>query len=239
VEGTPAALAGLQSGDKITHINGSRVHLFEDLGIMLANNGGQPIDLRIRRDGRAQTLTLTPHLNDDGVYRMGFYPVRRTGLSGELTDGLTRISLWESISIAFNHIIFFIKMTILFLVQLITRAGPTPEVVGIVGFFDIIETTYQVTLEQSASFSLTTSQLFTQMLTRMLTLCALLSANLGIFNLLPLPALDGGRLVFLTLEGIRRKPVSQEKESLVHLVGFALLIGLAIFITYQDILKRL
>jgi regulator of sigma E protease len=64
-----------------------------------------------------------------------------------------------------------------------------------------------------------------------------LSAALGLFNLLPIPAMDGARLVFLLIEGIRKKPVPPEREGMVHLVGFALLIGLAIFIAFRDIVR--
>ena len=64
---------------------------------------------------------------------------------------------------------------------------------------------------------------------------ALITVNLGIFNLLPLPALDGGRLLFVIIEGIRRKPIDPEKEGIVHFVGFALLILLMIVITIKDV----
>jgi regulator of sigma E protease len=73
----------------------------------------------------------------------------------------------------------------------------------------------------------------------MLFFTALLSAALGLFNLLPIPAMDGARLVFLAIEGIRRKPVPPEREGMVHLVGFVLIIALAIFIAYRDIMRLL
>jgi len=67
---------------------------------------------------------------------------------------------------------------------------------------------------------------------------ALISFNLGIFNLLPLPALDGGRLVFLIIEAIRRKPINPKYEGIVHFVGLALLLLLMVFITYNDIVRQ-
>jgi regulator of sigma E protease len=73
----------------------------------------------------------------------------------------------------------------------------------------------------------------------MLSLCAILSANLGVFNLLPLPGLDGGRLAFVFIEAIRRKPLPVEKEGLVHFIGFVLLMILAVFIAFSDIRKLL
>ena len=71
----------------------------------------------------------------------------------------------------------------------------------------------------------------------MLDIAILISANLGVMNLLPLPALDGGRLVFLIIEAVRRKPVSPEKEGMVHFVGFALLMVLMVFVLYNDIMR--
>ena len=74
-------------------------------------------------------------------------------------------------------------------------------------------------------------------LLNLLNLTALLTINLGIFNLLPLPALDGGRIIFVLIEMIRRKPIPPEKEGMVHSIGFLLLIALMIFVSYQDILR--
>ena len=72
-------------------------------------------------------------------------------------------------------------------------------------------------------------------LNNIINFMALITVNLGIFNLLPLPALDGGRLLFVIIEGIRRKPIDPEKEGIVHFVGFALLILLMIIITIKDV----
>ena len=75
------------------------------------------------------------------------------------------------------------------------------------------------------------------MIVNLMSLAMLLSVNLGVLNLLPLPALDGGRLVFLLLEVVRGKPIPPEKEGMVHLAGFAVLCGLMVFIMYNDIVK--
>ena len=71
----------------------------------------------------------------------------------------------------------------------------------------------------------------------LLILTAFLCINLGVINLLPIPALDGSRLVFLAVEGVRRKPLPREKEGMIHFIGFALLIGLMVIITFQDVLR--
>ena len=76
-----------------------------------------------------------------------------------------------------------------------------------------------------------------QHLTSVLSLASFITVNVGIFNLLPIPALDGARLVFLVVEGIRRKPIPPDKEGMVHLVGMALLFLLMIAVTFQDVVK--
>lgn len=96
---------------------------------------------------------------------------------------------------------------------------------GPVGIVDVVDTTYQ----QSKSYG------FVVVLGQMLNLAILLSANLGVMNLLPIPALDGGRLIFLFVEAIRRKRISPEKEGYVHLVGIVLLMILMVFVMYNDI----
>jgi len=70
-----------------------------------------------------------------------------------------------------------------------------------------------------------------------LRLACLITVNLGVFNILPLPALDGGRLVFIVLEWLRGKPISREKEGTVHLIGFVLLMALMVVFTYKDIMR--
>jgi regulator of sigma E protease len=228
VEGAPAMAAGLQTGDRITHLNGSRILLYEDFIFELSTGGGQPIDLAVNRDGQRYTLSVTPYTDPNGDFKIGFYPDYHTGLINS-TEGFRRVGVWESITAAFNKIIFYIKIMVVSLVRLVTRTGALAEITGPIGFAGIIDETYKATITYSP---LTT--VFT-----MLNLTALLSASLGVFNLLPIPALDGGRMMFLLYEGIRRKPVSQEREGMVHFVGFVLLMILAVFIAYQDIVKLL
>ena len=101
------------------------------------------------------------------------------------------------------------------------------DVSGPVGIVNVIGDSY----EQSVSYGVI--QTFLQML----YICVFLSANLGVMNLLPIPALDGGRLVFLIIEAIRGKKIDPEKEGMVHLVGMMLLFGLMIVVMFNDIRK--
>ena len=101
------------------------------------------------------------------------------------------------------------------------------EVSGPVGIVTVIGDTYKASLVDGIKY----------VFLNLASLTVMLSANLGVMNLLPIPALDGGRLVFLIIEAIRRKPVDREKEGFVHLVGFILLMLLMVFLFYNDIAK--
>jgi len=101
------------------------------------------------------------------------------------------------------------------------------NVMGPIGLAGEVTQVYQQVIEYGILDTLLT----------MLFITALLNAALGVMNLLPIPAMDGARLVFLGIEGIRRKPVSPEREGMVHMVGFVVLILLAVFIAYRDIVR--
>ena len=120
-----------------------------------------------------------------------------------------------------------IGTTLLSLKELVTGGLGVKDLSGPVGVVDVIGTTY----EESKSAG-------TLMLwMNMLNMAVLLSANLGVMNLLPLPALDGGRLVFLFIEAVRKKPINREVEGMVHFAGLMLLMALMVVVMYNDILK--
>ena len=109
-------------------------------------------------------------------------------------------------------------------------------VTGRFGFNDMAGPVGTATaISQAASIGL--QQSFGAAVNNILMMMLIITVNLGIVNLLPLPALDGGRLVFLIIEGIRRKPINPKYEGFVHAAGFAVLIGLMLVITYSDILR--
>ena len=122
---------------------------------------------------------------------------------------------------------YMIRTTILSLKELVTGHLGMKDLSGPVGVVDAIGDTY----EQSKS----EGTLMIWM--NMLNMAVLLSANLGVMNLLPLPALDGGRLVFLVVEAIRRKPVNRQVEGMIHFAGLMLLMALMVVVMYNDILK--
>ena len=137
----------------------------------------------------------------------------------------TKANIFTSIQYGVYEVKFWICTTLESLKMLITGQIGADQLSGPVGIVSVVDNTYQ----QSKSYGLFI------VIAQMLNIAILLSANLGVMNLLPLPALDGGRLVFLFVEAIRRKRIPPEKEGYVHLVGIALLMVLMVFVMFNDI----
>jgi regulator of sigma E protease len=234
-EGRPAQLAGLQVGDRITHINGSRVSLYENFMLQMEFSGGEPVDVRFQRNGVRHNVMVTPveHFRSDGsrVFLLGFTPDIRFGLLEEPWEGFRRVGPWRTVTNAAEMMVFNIRLPFIILARWVTdRHIPAgANAMGPIGMASEVTAIYQHTIERGVL----------DMVLTMLFFAALLNTALGLFNLFPIPALDGARLVFLAIEGIRRKPVPPEREGMIHLVGFALLIALAIFIAYRDIVRLL
>lgn len=232
-EGSPAYESGLMVGDRITHFNGTGVRLWSNLQLTLDMYGGQPIDVRVIRDGQRVNLNITPAVATDGRYVIGFVPHRAVGLLDEMRDGdrFERVGVWGSLVNSADNVMFNVSAPFRLLSRFVTRQ-PVPEgggVMGPIGMAGVVTDIYQ---EVSAESMMDTFLV-------MLSLLGVINVALGVMNLLPIPALDGSKLVFLMIEAVRRKPVPQEKENLVHFVGMVLLIALGIFIAYRDIANLL
>jgi len=229
-QNSPAYQAGLQPGDRITHIDGRRVALFEDFAMQLNFSGGQPIDVRFVRDGTAHNVAITP-VQYENSFRLGFLATRYVGLLGSAPEGTPRVGFWGTLTTSAEMILFNMRMPFTMLARFVTgRTLPDGAgVMGPIGLAGEVTQVYQQVIQYGILDTLLT----------MLFITALLNAALGVMNLLPIPAMDGARLVFLGIEGIRRKPVSPEREGMVHMVGFFVLILLAVFIAYRDIVRLL
>ena len=218
-EGGPAWEAGIRDGDVIQSVNGKKVHMYKEFRIAgLMNSGGAPMEMVLSRNGSTYGTTVTPELGSDGTYKIQIYggQYERTGVLDTLKYSVFEVRYW-------------ITTTVRSLGMLITGQVSANDLSGPVGIVDMIDDTYQ----EARSYG------WLDVLLNMMNICILLSANLGVVNLLPIPALDGGRLVFLIVEAVRGKPVPPEKEGWVHTIGFALLMVLMVFILYNDIHKLL
>ena len=206
-----AQMAGLQIGDEILAVNGAEMADSNAIAQAIAESGGSAVTLTVRRDGETVDLTLTPFYDADaGRYRVGFSFGRET----------MRMPIWNSVPFSVQYNIESVKAILDALRNMLFKGQGVEDVTGPVGTIYVIQ---EVT--QQGGF-----EVYLEML-------ALISVNLGVMNLLPIPGLDGSRLLFLLVEAIRRKPVKRELEGAIHLAGFALLMGLMVLLTYKDIIR--
>lgn len=209
--------AGLRAGDEITHINGKRVYIWQEISYNNMLHPGEEAVVTYERDGKEYEVTVTPKKAEDGAYYMGI-------TSGKLQDA----NVLTAMQYGVYEVRFWINLTIESLKMLITGGASMNDLSGPVGIVDA----YSKGNEQAEEAGGIVGQIQFG-----LNFGVLLSANLGVMNLLPLPALDGGRLVFLFIEAIRRKRVPPNKEGWVHAAGMVLLLALMAFVMFNDIRK--
>lgn len=218
IEEFPAEEAGMQAGDRIVKMNNKKINLWREVTYYNMFHQGETVDLVYERDGEKYEVTITPKQDEDGSYLLGVTSpseYKKANLLTALQYGAYEVKFW-------------ISTTIESLKMLVTGEVGMDQLSGPVGIVDVVDETYQ----QSKSYGAVV------VIMQMLNIGILISANLGVMNLLPLPALDGGRLVFLIIEAIRGKRVSPEKEGWVHGIGMILLLALMVFVLFNDI-KRL
>ncbi|NMB42744.1 MAG: RIP metalloprotease RseP, partial [Clostridiales bacterium] len=219
-EGYPMDKAGLMPGDIIIGFNGSRIESGEQLTNYLYQNplDKSQVELEFLRDGKEQVVEVTPEYAGEG-YELG-YTIRY---------GYVDASPLEVIKYSLVEIKYNISVAIRSFGMLITGRAGANDIAGPVGIVNIIGDTYEASKAGGGLI----------VFINLASLTIMLSANVGVINLFPLPALDGGRLVFLFLELIRRKPIPAEKEGMVHFVGIMALMFLMVFVLFNDIRKIL
>ena len=217
VENSPAAQAGLAEGDRIVSINGEKTYLFKDISLIAYLNGGNPMEIVYVRNGEKTTTTLTPAYNEEyGTYMLGI-----TGTYGH-AKGLSVFKY------AWYEMRYCVVNTYKSLGMMLTGKFSRQDVAGPVGIaVNVVGKTY----ENTRSYGLKT------VFYNMFNIVLLLSVNLGILNLLPIPALDGGRLVFVIVEVFRKKPVPPEKEGIVHFAGLVFFMVLMVIVFFNDLVN--
>jgi len=218
VPGFSAEAEGMQAGDRIVKMNGKKINLWREVTYYNMFHPGETVELIYERDGEKQEVTIVPKQDEDGNYLLGVTS------PGEYK----KANVFTALPYGVYEVKFWISTTLESLKMLVTGSVGMDQLSGPVGIVDIVDDTY----EQSKSYGIVV------VLMQMLNIGILLSANLGVMNLLPLPALDGGRLVFLIIEAIRGKRVAPDKEGMVHMIGMILLFALMIFVLFNDI-KRI
>ncbi|MFX3624654.1 MAG: RIP metalloprotease RseP [Ectobacillus sp.] len=200
---------GLQQGDVIRSINGIPTNTWQDVTSIIRKNPEKEIVMKIERNNEEMTIPVTPDAQKEGNEEVG-----RLGMYSPVEK-----SLLGSVQLGFEQTYKWTKLVFVSLVQLITGQFSIDALSGPVGIYNL------------------TGEVAKSGVINLLGLTAALSINLGLFNLLPIPALDGGRLTFFLVEALRGKPIDRQKEGLVHFVGFALLMLLMLVVTWNDIKK--
>ena len=217
-DGYSAQEQGMQAGDEIREINGRRVYIWNDISLYtLTHPGETTLEVVYERDGEEYTAVLEARqLDGDTSPKLGVISSGsvKPGILGTLEYGVYTVRYWVT------YAIDSLRMLVTGQVGVRDMSGP----VGIVSAVDGI---YQAAAPQG----------MLMVALNLMNFGVLISANLGVMNLLPIPALDGGRLVFLIVEAIRRKRIPPEKEGMVHFAGFALLMVLMMVVMYNDILR--
>ena len=216
-EGGAAEAAGLQDGDKIVSLNGEKIKMFDEISLYLQTSyRGGDIEVVYEREGQKYTTTLTPQHNAVyGVYMLGISNADFVEPRGVST-----------LKYAWYEIRYSVKATYKSLGMLFKGRVSRQDVAGPVGIaVNVVGASYEASKDYG----------WQAVLVNMLNITLMLSVNLGILNLLPIPALDGGRLVFLLVEVIRGKPVPPEKEGMVHFVGLVFFMILMVFVFFNDL----
>ena len=208
----------MQAGDTVTHINGRRIHFWREISYHNLFNPGETVELTYERGGESYDVTIVPMKDETGNYLLGVISPAQ----------YEKANLFEAMKYGVHGVKFWIGITLQSVKQMITGQIGADQMSGPVGIVNVVDETYQESKEYGVMI----------VVMQMLNIAVLLSANLGVFNLLPFPALDGGRLVFLFLEAIRGKRIPPEKEGIVHAIGMAFLLALMVFVLMNDI-KRI
>lgn len=206
--GEPAEIAGIKAGDRIEMINDKKMETWDDITASINNHPGEKINVLVIREQKPVEITVVPEKSEDGRGLIGIMPEQE----------MKRLNPLAAIAMGFS---FTVKVSVLilsFIGKMIMGQAPA-DLGGPVRVIWEIDRAVQTGIFY------------------LLQLAAFLSINLGLFNLLPIPALDGSRIMFLGFEGLRGRPVDPAKENFIHLLGFGFLLLLIVFITYNDILQ--
>ena len=216
-ENLPAARAGMEPGDRIQSIDGLQLHSVSALLAYLQDNAGKPVSLVINRHGATLPISLTPVLGDAGdgtkYYQLGFHPVQPPSKVERLPLGQAAVAAWK-----FNKKAALLIGEVLH--RMFTRQVSVRSLSGPIGIGSQIHEAAQMPGWMP-----------------IVGLMSYISINLGIFNLLPIPLLDGGMILFLLIESVMRRDLNQQVKERVYQVAFVCLIVFAAFVIFNDITK--
>jgi len=232
---SPAAAAGFKSGDVFISGNGQSISNYDELRVIVDGNADKPVKFLVERDGKQVALTATPHLNETE---------KRVMIGVGLSVPFKQTSSWtETVGLGARYTGYSIRTLISLPAQLLrgTAAPEASRMIGLKGIFDILgqSVSHDVQAANTPVPSTPTSSTPLPINPmdrpiRTLELLASLTISLGVFNLFPFPALDGGRILFVLPELIFRKRVSPQIENVVHGMGMALLLIFMLYVNVMD-----
>ncbi len=204
----PAAKSGIMAGDRILAVDGQPVDSWEELSGLISQKPEQEIEVTVLRDGVEKHFRVFTARDENNTGKLGIYP----------EQGLSKGNIFQALALGADYTARITWMILDFVAKMIL--GQTPADVG-----GPVRVVSEIGKAAQVGFFF------------LLQLAAFLSINLGLFNLFPIPALDGSRILFLFWEKVRGRPVDPVKENFIHLIGFGLLLLLIVIITYNDILQ--
>lgn len=210
IPGSPADRAGLQPGDRIVMVDDQATRDWSSIASLIHNSMGATTQLQIERSGRHSRVELTPEYEPQlKIWQIGI----RQGVNWQ------KQGFGKAVALGLSQTVEFSRSILAGLLGMITGAIPARDIAGPIGITQMIGDAVRSGMAYLLSFM------------------AVLGINLAIVNMLPIPALDGSRLIFLLIEWLRGRPVDPAKENIVHMVGFALLMVLFLLISYNDLAR--
>ncbi len=218
--GSVAAKAGLKAGDRIVSIDDQKTLSWQQVSELIKNSGGDEVVLVVDRAGKRITIRAVPTMEKvKNIFGEVVGERYLLGITRSDEIRYKKVGVVESVKAAFIQTWNLIYLTIMGIVKIVERVVPASELGGPIRIAEIAGQQWEAGWMNLVYFM------------------GLLSVNLGILNLLPIPVLDGGHLFFLTIEGLRGKPVSDRVMEISQKIGIALLAGLMLFVFYNDIFR--
>ena len=212
-EGYPAYTAGIKEGDRILSVDGNKVSSWSEVQLYIASSKGNDVSFVLQDSNKnKRTVVVKPNVVEDSEGNKSF--VVGIGIDSTVKKGFV-----NSIKYAGDTTISLYKLMLTVLKQLFTGEVSTKDLSGPVGIYTIVDS------QSKQGFQ------------NIMYLTAYLSMNVGVINLLPFPAFDGGRILFLIIEKIKGSPVSPKTENIIHSIGFILIMLLLLYVTFNDIIR--
>jgi regulator of sigma E protease len=219
MEGAPAQAAGIKSGDMILSVDGTKLKYWDEMSSYISENPGKPLKLEIERNDKIISLTLTPEtVKEKNVFGEEI-EIGRVGIVRGDAAETVRLNPFSAVIKGFEQTYRVSELMIMGVVKIFQKVVPADSLGGPIMIVKMAKDSAETGIISFLSFM------------------AIISINLGILNLLPIPVLDGGHLMFFTIEAITRRPVSMRVREIGQMMGLAFLLFVMFFAFYNDIMR--